>query len=138
MLNINNLERQHKEIWEVFLKIQEVVESNYVIENLDSLVMNINVLAGKLNIHMQSEDKYLYPELMKNGDEELRTIAKQYSQEMGSIHMEFNTFKNKFNTRNKILNNINEFLIESKKVLTLLHNRISKEDKHLYPKVKVL
>lgn len=138
MLGINNLERQHKEIWELLFKIKHIVNSNNINESIEDLVMNINTLAGKLNVHMNSEDKYLYPNLKKSNNEELRDMAEQYSKEMGNIYIEFNNFKNKFNTKNKILNNLDCFLVGSKELMKMLENRISKEDKHLYPKVKSL
>lgn len=138
MLNINNLERQHKEIWEVFFSIEEVINSKDLSENIDTLVMNINILAGKLNVHMNAEDKFLYPELIKGDNKKLKNMASEYSDEMGDISKNFNEFKNKFNTRNKIINDIEGFLIEGKETLKTLHNRLTKEDRYLYPEVKTL
>lgn len=136
MANIDNLERQHAEIKDLFLKIKKDISSNDIKVNLDTLVRNINTLAGKLNMHMNSEDKFLYPALLESKDQQLKAIAKQYSEEMGHIHIEFNNYKNKFNTRSKILSDIDGFLKESKAIIILLENRISKEDMHLYPKMK--
>ena len=136
MANIDNLERQHVEIKDLFLKIKKDINSNDIKVNLDTLVRNINTLAGKLNIHMSSEDKFLYPALVESKDQQLKEIAKQYSEEMGHIHVQFNNYKNKFNTKSKILNDIDEFLKESKEIIKLLENRISKEDMYLYPKMK--
>lgn len=136
MANIDNLERQHGEIKDLFLKIKQDINSNDIKVNLDTLVRNINTLAGKINIHMSSEDKFLYPALVESKDKQLRELAKQYSEEMGHIHLEFNNYKNKFNTRSKILNDIDGFLKESKDTIKLLENRISKEDMYLYPKMK--
>lgn len=138
MANINNLERQHVEIKDLFLKIKQGANSNDIKVNLDTLVRDINTLAGKLNIHMNSEDKFLYPELINSRDEMLKQIAKQYSEEMGNIHQEFNNYKNKFNTKTKLLSDVNGFLKESKEIIKLLENRIYKEDMYLYPKVKSL
>ena len=138
MANIDNLERQHSEIKDLVSKIKQEVISSDIALNLDTLVKNINTLSGKLNIHMSSEDKFLYPTLIESKDQQLKQIAKQYSEEMGNIHIEFNNYKNKFNTKTKILSNIDGFLKESKEIIKLLENRISKEDMHLYPKIKAL
>lgn len=138
MANITNLERQHVEIKDLFLKIKQGTNSNDIKVNLDTLVRDINTLAGKLNIHMNSEDKFLYPELINSRDEQLKQIAKQYSEEMGNIHQEFNNYKNKFNTKTKILSDADGFLKGSKEIIKLLENRISKEDIYLYPKMKSL
>lgn len=138
MANINNLERQHSEIKELFSKIKQEVISSNITSNLDTLVKNINTLSGKLNIHMSSEDKFLYPRLIESKDDQLKQIAKQYSEEMGSIHIKFNDYKNKFNTKSKIVSDVDGFLKESKEIIKLLENRISKEDTHLYPKINAL
>ncbi|WP_411169183.1 hemerythrin domain-containing protein [Clostridium sp. MB05] len=138
MTNIDNLERQHIEINNLFNKINKNLSLSSVTDDLNGLVLDINTLAGKLNIHMRTEDKFLYPQLINSSDDKLKKIAIEYSEEMGSIHVIFNEFKNQFNTKNKILNDKDKFLVESKRVLTLLKNRIDNEDKHLYPKIKNL
>lgn len=137
-MKIDNLERQHLEINKLFKKISSTINLRNIEDSLDELVWDINTLAGKLNIHMRTEDKLLYPELMNSDDKNLRNISKEYSEEMGNIHSIFIEFKNQFNTKNKIINDKNKFLIESKKVISLLENRIEKEDKNLYPKIKSL
>lgn len=137
-MNIDNLERQHLDINKLFKKINGTLSLKNIDNNLDELVWDINTLAGKLNIHMRTEDKFLYPQLINSNDSNLRHISKEYSEEMGNIHMIFIEFKNQFNTKNKILNDKNKFLVESKKVLKLLENRIDKEDKNLYLKIKSL
>jgi DUF438 domain-containing protein len=138
MANIDNLERQHIEIKDLFLEIKQGINSSTIKVNLDTLVRNVNTLAGKLNIHMTSEDKFLYPALVESKDAQLKEIAKQYSEEMGHIHVKFNNYKSKFNTKSKISGDIEGFLSESKEIIKLLENRISKEDMHLYPKMKTL
>lgn len=137
-MNIDNLERQHLDIKGLLKKINSILSIRNMEDSLDELVWDINTLAGKLNIHMKTEDKFLYPELINSSNTNLRNISKEYSEEMGNIHVIFTEFKNQFNTKNKILNDKDKFLIESKKVLKLLENRIEKEDKSLYPKIKSL
>ena len=137
-MNIDNLDRQHLDIKGLLKKINSILSIRNMEDSLDELVWDINTLAGKLNIHMKTEDKFLYPELINSSNNNLRNISKEYSEEMGSIHIIFTEFKNQFNTKNKILNDKDKFLIESKKVLKLLENRIEKEDKSLYPKIKSL
>lgn len=138
MANIDNLERQHTEIKNLILNVKQGINANSIEENLDTLVRNINILAGKLNIHMTSEDKFLYPALVESKDQQLKEISKQYSEEMGHIHLGFNNYKNKFNTKTKIISDVDGFLKASKEIIKLLENRISKEDIYLYPRMKSL
>jgi hemerythrin-like domain-containing protein len=121
-----------------FNKINKTLSLSNVTDDLDGLVLDINTLAGKLNIHMRTEDKFLYPQLINSKDDKLKKVAIEYSEEMGNIYMIFNEFKNQFNTKNKILNDKDKFLMEIRRVLSLLKNRIDKEDINLYPKIKNL
>lgn len=125
-----NLARQHNEIYKLLAEMKSL---GYNIEsNADKIALNINLLAGKINIHLQSEDKYLYSLLLNSQHTEVRKIAKDFIAEMGHIAKTFNEFKIKFNTKNKILNNINEFKLEYPKIMNAISNRLNKEDKKLY------
>lgn len=125
-----NLARQHNELYKLLAEMKSL---GYNIEaNADKIALNINLLAGKINIHLQSEDKYLYSLLLNSQHTEVRKIAKDFIAEMGHIAKTFNEFKVKFNTKNKILNNINEFKLEYPKIMNAISNRLNKEDKKLY------
>lgn len=129
MIN-QNLARQHNELYKLLAEMKSL---GYNIEsNADKIALNINLLAGKINIHLQSEDKYLYSLLLNSQHTEVRKIAKDFIAEMGHIAKTFNKFKVKFNTKNKILNNINEFKLEYPKIMNDISNRLNKEDKKLY------
>lgn len=125
-----NLARQHNELYKLLAEMKSL---GYNIESsADKIALNINLLAGKINIHLQSEDKYLYSLLLNSQHTEVRKIAKDFIAEMGHIAKTFNEFKIKFNTKNKILNNINEFKLEYPKIMNAISNRLNKEDKKLY------
>ena len=125
-----NLARQHNELYKLLAEMKSL---GYNIEaNADKIALNINLLAGKINIHLQSEDKYLYSLLLNSQHTEVRKIARDFIAEMGHIAKTFNEFKIKFNTKNKILNNINEFKLEYPKIMNAISNRLNKEDKKLY------
>lgn len=125
-----NLARQHNELYKLLAQMKSL---GYNIEsNADKIALNINLLAGKINIHLQSEDKYLYSLLLNSQHTEVRKIARDFIAEMGHIAKTFNEFKIKFNTKNKILNNINEFKLEYPKIMNAISNRLNKEDKKLY------
>jgi len=117
-------------------KVKEEANSENIAINLDTLVKNINTSAGEVKIHINSEDKFLYPALINGKDQNLKQIAKEYSDEMGNIYTEFTNYKNEFNTKTKILNDSDKVSKESNRIIKLLENRISKEDMHLYPKIK--
>ena len=131
MANINNLTRQHIEILEMIYNIKELINKDLEVE-CSEIAKNINLLSGKLRIHLESEDKFLYPNLLKNENEKIKNIAKCYIDEMGDILNIFNSYKNQFNTRSKIINNKDKFIINTKVTFDKIEKRMEREDRELY------
>jgi hypothetical protein len=92
---------------------------------LDEFVSHINKLAGKLNVHLSTEDKFLYPNLINGEDRQLKSMANSYIDEMGNISNVFADYRNKFNTKSKINERLDTFISETKPIL----NEIRKEFK---------
>lgn len=136
MASMDNLERQHEEIKELFKDMKKTLQSPLGDSQIDEMVKLVNTLAGKLKIHMSTEDRLLYPALKKSQNDKLRQAEKQYSSEMLSLSETFAAYKNKYNTRSKILADVKAFTSESQIMLRLLEGRIAKEDKELYPEMK--
>lgn len=56
---------------------------------------------------------------------------------MGGISDTFTNYKNKFNTKSKIISEGNEvFISETKKILVAIEKRISKEESELYKLIR--
>ena len=120
MDNLSNLKRQHIEIVELINIIKDLSKNEENINEGIEIAKNINILAGKLTVHLNSEDKYLYPDLLKSSDLKIKKIG------------EFTKFKNKYNTKSKLLKNKEEFKSELEITFKLLEKRIDKEDRELY------
>ncbi|MDF2613893.1 MAG: Hemerythrin cation binding domain protein [Clostridia bacterium] len=136
MANINNLERQHKEIYTEIQAIKKLIGHDTIAEDSSELAKMISLLAGKLKMHLQSEDKFLYPGLLESDRTELRQLAKDYINDMGAIHNEFEKYKFQFNTKNKIDNDMKQFRNETEQIFKILENRLNKEDHYLYPLIR--
>jgi len=59
-----------------------------------------------------------------------------YQNEMEGLFDVFTDYKERYNTKTKILNNVDEFIKESNHVLSVLIKRIDKENNQLYPMFK--
>lgn len=129
MIN-SNLIRQHKDFYDSLKKMRLLLTNSEA--NSKELALIINLLAGKLNIHLQSEDKFLYPKLLNNQDPKLKKIAKDFIDEMGNLSDVYSNFKVKYNTQNKILDNLNAFNKDCTNVINAIENRLEKEDTKLY------
>ncbi|AVK51417.1 hypothetical protein AXY43_09995 [Clostridium sp. MF28] len=137
MMNIDNLMREHKGIFEEINYINESINNKKFESDLLDITTHINKLAGKLKIHLSSEDKFLYPNLLNGDDNKLKNLANSYINEMGGISDTFTNYKNKFNTKSKIISEGNEvFTSETKKILVAIEKRISKEESELYKLIR--
>ncbi|WP_206154896.1 hemerythrin domain-containing protein [Clostridium muellerianum] len=135
-MNINNFVRQHEAIHESIKDIESLIARNNIENDSFEIAKNINVLTGILKVHLQSEDKFLYPQLLKSNDIKLKNTAEEYIDEMGDISIEFEKYKIKFNTKNKINEDVENFKRCTAEIIKVLKNRLDKEDKYLYPLIK--
>ena len=87
----------------------------------------------KLKMHLLSEDKYLYPDLMNSHNKVVKETAQKFSDEMGDLANSFQSFVYQFNIPSKILQDENLFINDSKRIFDIIKKRIKSEDKMLYP-----
>jgi iron-sulfur cluster repair protein YtfE (RIC family) len=132
MKNLDQLKRQHIEIFEVLKETKELIRDGNYEENSQVIAKNISNLAGKLQMHLLNEDRFLYPSFLKSENKDLKSKAEAYTSEMGGLSDKYKEFKTKFNTKNKILADINLFKSESRNVFMAIEKRINKEDNDLY------
>lgn len=135
MISVTSLKRQHQEISEAIGSIRSLISGGRVEAWAHEIAMLVNTLAGKLKIHLNTEDKYMYPGLLESGTEELKDLAREYMGEMGAISHIFLQYKERFNTRSKILSAQEAFITESQKVFDLLERRVEREETSLYIKL---
>lgn len=133
MSDLNMLKRQHGDVLTIINNIEGLIANGNLAKDANDISYNINILSGKLKIHLISEDKFLYPRLMNNGKDDIKNTAQAFYNEMGSVADMLASFVKKYNISSKILHDEEGFIKESTKVLNLIHNRISKEDSKLYP-----
>lgn len=132
MSNLQLLKRQHKEIGDIIKKLEELVSQDVVAKSFD-ISMSIALLAGKLTIHLNSEDKYLYPDLLQHQDAKVQQVSKQFSAEMGNLFKAFANYKNMYMLSQNIKRNPTVFLDETKVIISAIKKRVEHEEKDLYP-----
>ncbi|WP_378953376.1 hemerythrin domain-containing protein [Pelosinus sp. sgz500959] len=133
MVDTTNLVRQHQEQSDLINKIAVHKSEQQVKDNASHISLLLSQLAGKLKMHAIAEDQFLYPTLMNHADPKVKATAQAFYTEMGGLAKTFEGFKNNFMTAKTISSDPENFLVESKKILSALNNRIVKENKELYP-----
>ncbi|WP_024832277.1 hemerythrin domain-containing protein [Ruminiclostridium josui] len=137
MIYLETLKRQHEEIAEILSDIKFHILHKDIAKEALEISSKISNLAGKLKVHLNTEDQYMYPQLLKSSNSEIRKTAQAYIDEMGTISTQFMAYKDRFNTRSKITNDIDLFVSESKKIFDILEQRIAKENSNLYQEIEI-
>jgi iron-sulfur cluster repair protein YtfE (RIC family) len=127
---------QHERIWEELNIIKALCKKKDIEQDAAEIALHINSLAGKLKIHLSSEDQYLYPSFLQSNDSKLVTMAVEYQKEMGNLLAVFTEFKEGFNTKFKILAEKDRFYSEADKIVRTIEMRMQKEENGLYRLVK--
>lgn len=81
----DNFIRQHNKIYQIANEILSLLDE-YNSKNISQIRRLISTLAGKLKIHLSMEDKSLYPRLLKNEDDIIRTLSKKYIMAKYKLH----------------------------------------------------
>jgi len=136
MIYLDMLKRQHEEILSILSEIKGIIRSGNLEENAAEAANLISILAGKLRVHLNAEDELMYPSLLNSNNPEIRSTAGSFTEEMGNISKVVSDYKERYNTRTKILTNKYGFATETENILSMLEKRIEKENSILYPMIK--
>ena len=98
----------------------------------------MNQLSVAIGIHLNYEDKFVYPVLIRSNDATVASVATVFAQEMVSLLATYQEFAFKFNTANAIKNNESGFRDQANIVFKALFDRIGRENKELYPMAEAL
>ncbi len=133
MSNIDRYAEQHERILTPARDILAILDSGNLAENEYAVGQLLSGLAGRLKLHLAVEDKSVYPALLNNPDEHVRIVARKFKDEVGDIYVVFNEYFKKWSSSAKIESSRDAFTRETRELFEALMDRITKEDKELYP-----
>jgi hypothetical protein len=131
-MDLNNYLEQHRAMELEITTIKSLINTNDVQQNAGEIALHISTLAGKIKIHLSMEDQYLYPGLQRSEDERVKNLAADYQKEMGDLAGKFVTYKDKYNTKPKILQNMSSVKQETSQIFLAIEKRIRREENELY------
>ena len=88
---------KHRAIQSLLNEISVLIQ-NGIESSADKLSDSINRMTGVIKMHLASEDKHLYPLLLKSSDAKIRAITKNYMEEMGDLAKIYTDFAENYNT----------------------------------------
>ena len=124
--------KQHQEIGAQMDDIQKLVNENLPEKNADEIARNIARLAGAIGIHLSTEDKFMYPKLAESTDEKIRSIGLRYQKQMEPTAANFTLYKDKYNTKSKVLDGASAIKGDTDKIFSEIRRRIVTEENELY------
>lgn len=124
--------RQHEEISKLADDLASFLKPELLESEAKAARLVLSKLAGVLNMHLAAEDNVLYPNLLKTENEEIRTIAQKYIDEMSSLKESFGKYLKKWPSSLSLQSNPEEFIVETEQILLLLRQRIQRENNELY------
>lgn len=130
-MNLKTYLNQHESIETEISAIKELLSGDAANKASD-IASHVNVLAGRLKVHLSMEDKYLYPSIEKCGDTNSQKLALEYQSEMGGLTADFTNYKDKYNTSNKILSAQSDIKSDTQKIFRAIEERVKREEKELY------
>ncbi|MPN19435.1 hypothetical protein SDC9_166804 [bioreactor metagenome] len=133
MTDTQNLIRQHNDILEIANQILNYRTSQQISDHAFNIALLIGQVAGKLKVHMTTEDKFVYPALFAHPDTHIQNLSRGFADEMGDLAKIFEGYKTKYLSARQIASNPQAFADETKSVFTAIAKRIEKENTKLYP-----
>ena len=130
---IDKLTNQHNQILQLVSEFTSILDQVQTMSYAVKARGFLDNLGSQLDIHLKVEDKILYPILKKSPHQEIQKTAKDFSDEMGRIAVDFTLYLDKWTTSISIAADSKDFIAETKALIQLLAHRIDREDNELFP-----
>jgi hypothetical protein len=123
--------KQHADLVKIVKEIEDLLLPGKLPAEAAKARETLNLLSGKISVHLTMEDNYLYPALLKHHDDAVRAKAQTFIDEMGHIKKTFFDYNQKWFLQ-AIKKNPDGFTQETKAVFAALDDRIKRENTDLY------
>jgi hemerythrin-like domain-containing protein len=125
---------QHREILELVQELTAKLDAATIERDATHGIRGLlNVLAGKLTVHLALEDDALYPRMLQHRNPQIRERVANFIAEMGGIDDVFRQYLVRWPTAQLIQANSEAFVHDTNQVFEVLRLRMAREDNELYP-----
>lgn len=132
MSRTERFRQQHNELMGLATELRGLLNPAALAQDGSAARSCVSKLTGKLTLHLGTEDKVLYPELMSHKDATVAAMAKRFANEMASTAPVVVAYSQKWGTATAIKQDPAGFVKESKTIITTLADRIKRENTELY------
>jgi hemerythrin-like domain-containing protein len=131
-MNIENFKRDHLTVMGKVDDLRRLVQAG-IGDNAETIAGIVVSMNHTIKLHLAAEDRVLYPAFTRSRNAAAIQVAKKFQVEMGSIAAAYNDFSLNWNTSSKVKADPEGFRKAANQVYKALHDRIRRENRHLYP-----
>lgn len=134
-MQIDKLKHQHRDIKQRIAALRDLTRAG-VEDNAEAIALDIVAMSALIKLHLAVEDQVLYPALQADGQSDLAQLAQHYQSDMVPIAAAYDAFARRWNTSQRVRENVVEFRDDANLVLRKLHERMLREDRDFYPQIE--
>ena len=131
-MNVDTYRHQHIEIMDEVTTLRGLMRGG-VASQADAIARRVARMGAGVRFHLAAEERVLYPALQNAADERLAAIGRRHLDEMSGLREAFGRFLEKWCEGARIAAHPEDFREDANVVLKVLHDRIQKENRELYP-----
>jgi len=132
MTKTEKFREQHNDLLKLATELQLLLDEKNLSLDAKTARSCLSKLMGKLTLHLSLEDNVLYPSLSKSKNIELSSLAARFSNEMKVTITKVTKYNEKWATPTSIKTNQAAFIAETKQIISVLADRIKRENQELY------
>jgi iron-sulfur cluster repair protein YtfE (RIC family) len=136
MPDLSKLRDEHIEIQKIIGKLRYLIGQSSPAPQLHLFALR-HELSSTLIAHLKTEDWLLYPRLKASADVHIAETARVFSEEMGGLAAAYVAHCQKWNA-DAIAADWKGYCSDSRDLIDALHNRITRENRDLYPLLETL
>ena len=130
--------RQHRDLLSAASRLRAQADLGSVVDSggTGALRADLAALSGLLMVHLQLEDRHLYPALLASQDAGLRATAARFHASLGTLRASAQAFSRHWLRPAAIEASPAAFSAELRDLLHVVMERIASEDAELFPQVE--
>lgn len=136
MSNVARLREEHAELVKIASQLSALVDQPTPPPQVELFALR-RQLSSTLIAHLKAEDWVLYPRLMGSGNAEVAATAQAFNDEMGGLASTYLAYSDKWNA-GAIASDWPGYCAETKTIIAALTDRITRENRELYPLLDTL
>lgn len=131
-MNLDRFKNDHVVILGAISDLRNLSQAG-VVANAEKIAAMLITISGKIKTHLAAEDGFLYPALLKSQDIHVNKLAKKFQDDMQGIAQMYGAFSTRWCNGKMISSDPDGFRRAANDIFKALHERILRENTHLYP-----